>query len=341
MIYSFLTSLYYYPGKLIVFITNLLYFRKIRVVGLKNIPKKGPVIYAITHQNSLLDAYLSNGFSWRSPYYMVRADMFSNKIVGKIMRSIKTLPVYRIRDGYNSVKNNDDTFERTKEILIKGGVVAIFPEGSHSLTHKVRPLKKGIARIAFMAEAAENFNLDIKIVPFGINYEDYFSSSSRTLVNIGKPLSIGQYKKDFLEDENLAYRNMTTDLRNRMKSLIVHISSTDYDGVYEEYKKQRVYKLNLMEQLKSDQQLIHCIENDEKFEDTADKRNIIIHFIREFLYRIRLIISFIPKKIVEVLAKKMVKDKHFVATMKFTFTYILYPIFFVIVFYIAKLILKF
>ena len=109
MIKFFFASLYYYPGKLLVTITNLLYFKKIRVLGLGNIPVKGAVIYAITHQNSLVDAYLSNGFSWRSPYYLVRADAYKHKFLDKLMRAIKTLPVYRIRDGYESVKKNDQT----------------------------------------------------------------------------------------------------------------------------------------------------------------------------------------------------------------------------------------
>lgn len=242
MIYSFLASLLYYPLKLSVTITSLFYFRKIRVLGLGNIPAKGPVIYAITHQNSLLDAYLSNGFSLRSPYFLVRADIFKHKIIDKVMRSIRTLPVYRIRDGYDSIKKNDQIFDTTKKILIRGGVVAIFPEGSHSMTHRLRPLKKGIARMAFMAEATTDFNLNVQIVPIGINYESYLKTSSRTLVNVGKPISMSDYKQCFLEDENQAFRLMLSDLSLKMKSLIVHIDSANYDSVYQEYQEQRVYK---------------------------------------------------------------------------------------------------
>ena len=271
MINSFLGSLIYYPLKLLVTITSLFYFKKIRVVGLGNIPTKGPVIYAITHQNSLLDAYLSNGFSWRSPYYLVRADIFKHKTIDKLMRSIKTLPVYRIRDGYDSIKKNDQIFDVTKGILTKGGVVAIFPEGSHSMTHRLRPLKKGIARMAFMAEAVTDFNLNIQIVPFGINYDSYLKSSSRTLVNVGKPISMADYKQSFLEDENKAFRLMLSDLSLKMKSLIVHIDSANYNSVYQEYQKQRIYKKSLLKQLKSDQELVHCIERGEEFVDTADK----------------------------------------------------------------------
>ncbi len=341
MINSFFTSLYYYPLRFYVTITSLLYFKKIRVLGLRNVPTKGPVIYAITHQNSLLDAYLSNGFSLRSPYYMVRADIYKNKFIDKLMRGIKTLPIYRIRDGYDSVKKNDQTFDATKGILTKGGVVAIFPEGSHSMTHQLRPLKKGIARIAFMADAAEDFNLNVQIVPVGINYDSYLTSSSRTLVSYGKPISIADYKQSFLEDENKAYRELLSDLSLQMKSLIVHIDKADYNRVYEDYQKQRVYKKSLSKQLKSDQKLVYCLEHGEKFEDTSDKRPILIQWLRSTLYMLRIGLSYIPKTIVQLMVKKMIKDKNFIGTMSFTYSMLIFPLFYTMVYYLIKIAVNF
>jgi 1-acyl-sn-glycerol-3-phosphate acyltransferase len=341
MIISFFRALYYYPLKLLVTITSLLYFKKIRVLGLKNIPVRGPVVYAITHQNSLLDAYLSNGFSWRSPYYMVRADIYKHKFLDKVMRAIRTLPIYRIRDGYDSVKKNDEIFDTTKGILSKGGVIAIFPEGSHSLTHQLRPLKKGIARIAFMADAAEDFNLNVQIVPIGINYESYFKSNGRTLVSVGKPIRITDYKQIFLEDQNKAFRSMLSELSVRMKALIVHIDSANYDSVFQDYQKQRVYKKSLSKQLKSDQELVQCLEDGEKFEDTADKIPALIQFFRSTFYMLRMVLSYIPKSLVQFMVKKMVKDKNFIATMSFTYSMLIYPLFYAVVYYSIKTAINF
>jgi 1-acyl-sn-glycerol-3-phosphate acyltransferase len=338
---NFFFSLLYYPLKLYVTITNLLYFKKIRVIGLGNIPAKGPVIYAITHQNSLLDAYLSNGFSWRSPYYLVRADVYKHKFIDKLMRGIKTLPIYRIRDGYDNIKKNDQIFDATKAILTKGGVVAIFPEGSHSLTHQLRPLKKGIARIAFMADAADDFNLNVQIVPIGISYESYFKSSSRTLVSYGKPISIADYKQSFLEDQNKAFRSMLSELSLQMKSLIVHIDSANYDSVYQDYQKQRVYKKSLSEQLKSDQELVRCLEDGEKFEDAADKIPTLIQLIKSTLYMLRMVVSYIPKTIVRLMVKKMIKDKNYIGTMSYTYSMLIYPLFYTIVYYLIKIAINF
>ena len=340
MLKSFLNSLYYYPLKLIVTITNLLYFKKIRVHGLKNIPKDGAVIYAITHQNSLLDAYLSNGFSWRSPYYLVRADIYKNKIIDKMMRGIRTLPVYRIRDGFDSIKKNDQIFDRTKDILSCGGVVALFPEGSHSMTHQVRPLKKGIARMAFMAETAEDFNLNLKIVPIGIYYESYLDSNSRTLVSYGKPFGITEYKERFLQDQNEAYRSMLSELSKRMKSLVVQIESANYDRVYEKFQEKRVFKKRMLEQLESDQKLVHCIENDLPFEDTSDNVPLLHQMFDKAFSAIRRVVGYIPKFIVQKLAKKVVKDKNFLATVKYSFSLVIYPLFFLFAYFLIKIALN-
>ncbi len=334
MMSTFFSSFYYYPLKLYVLITCLLYFRKIRVIGLRNIPVKGAVIYAITHQNSLLDAYLSNGFSWRSPYYLTRADIYNNKYVDKLMRSIKTLPIYRVRDGDDSHKKNEQIFELTKGILSKGGVVAIFPEGSHSMTHKLRPLKKGIARMAFMADAAEDFNLNVQIIPIGINYESYFSTRGRTLVSIGKPIGVAKYKQTYLQDQNKAFRELLSELSSRMKSLILHIESKDYDQVYEDFEKQRVYKTNLQKQLKSDQALVYSIEHGEKFEDSSDKQHVFLRLPVNFLYGLRYVAGYIPKSIVNRMVKKLVKDKNYIGAMGFTYSMIVYPVFYTMLYYL-------
>jgi 1-acyl-sn-glycerol-3-phosphate acyltransferase len=333
---TFFTDLYYYPLKLCIVIDAHLYFRKLRATGLKNIPSKGPVIYAINHQNSLLDAFVCHAFSWRNPYFLTRADVFNNKFIDKFLRGVKMLPIYRIRDGRDSMKKNDQIFESTKEILADGGVVGIFPEGSHSLTHKLRPLKKGIARIAFMTDAAADFKLKVQIVPIGIHYESYFSPKGRTLVTCGKPISVADYKQTYLKDESKAFNELLAELSLRMKSLILNIESKDYDQVYEDFERKRVYKSSLKEQLKSDQALVRCIEQGNEFEETSDKPNIILRFFANIGYMLRFVVGFIPKSIVNFMVKKLVKDKHFIGTMKYTYSMIVYPVFFIVLYYVVK-----
>lgn len=332
-----LGNLYYYPLKLYVFIASYLYFRKLRVIGRENIPLKGPLIYAINHQNALLDALLLSVISWRNPHFLTRADVFNNKYVDTFLRGLKMLPIYRIRDGYDSIKMNQAIFDMSKDILLKGGVVGIFPEGSHSLQYRIRPLKKGVARIAFLAEEAADFNLNLKIVPIGIQYESHFFSKGRTLINFGKPIRAADFKNDYLKDQNGGIEKLINKLRLGIQTLILHFDKTeDYDQTLKVYKQKRIYKRNLREQLDADQALVDSIENGSAFNEKSDRKNILLFALENIWLLLWRIVSFVPKAIVDLIVKKTTKDPHFFATMRFAYTIFLYPIILLILYYLVK-----
>ena len=331
-----LSDLYYYPLKLYVVISCFLYFRKLRVTGLKNIPAKGPLIYAINHQNALLDPLVVHSVSWRNPYFLTRADIFNNKFVDKFLRGIKMLPIYRIRDGFDSIKMNEAIFESAKEILTKGGVVGIFPEGSHSLLYKIRPLKKGVARIAFMTEDAANFNINVQIIPIGIHYESHSSTKGRTLVSFGKPIKVADYKQIYQEDENKAYYKLLNEISDRIKSLILNIESEDYDQVYETYKNKRIFKIDLQKQLNADQSLVDSIEQGAEFEETSDEKNILLQVLENFFRLLWNLGHFVPKTMIDLIVEKKVKDPHFYGTMRLAYSMVIYPAFFLILYSLIK-----
>lgn len=335
-----LGNLYYYPLKLYVYIASYLYFRKLRVVGKNNIPSKGPLIFAINHQNALLDALLLSVIAWRSPHFLTRADVFNNGIVNKFLRGLKMLPIYRIRDGYDSIKKNEATFEAANQILQKGGVVGIFPEGSHSLNYKVRPLKKGVARIAFMAEENANFNLNTQIIPIGIQYENHFLPEGRTLITFGKPIQVGDFNESYQADKNKGIEGLIAELHKRLKALVLNIDGPDYEKTLSKYKAQRVFKSDLTEQLKSDQKLVDAIEAGKSFSDTNSESNMVLRVLRALWDTAWKILAFIPRKLMDRLVKKTVKDPHFNATMRFGYSIFVYPIFFLLVYYLIRILLS-
>jgi len=332
-----LGNLYYYPLKLYVFLASYMYFRKLRVVGRENIPTRGPLIFAINHQNALLDALLLSVISWRNPHFLTRASVFNNKYVDKFLRGLKMLPIYRVRDGYDSIKRNEVIFDASKEILTKGGVVGIFPEGSHSLQYKIRPLKKGIARIAFMTEEAADFNLNLQIVPIGIQYESHFFTKGRTLISFGKPIKVADYKDVFLKNQNKAFDGILLELSERLKTLVVHIEEKeDYEEVMIAYTKNRIFKRNLKKQLDADQHLIDSIAERKSFSEKSDEKNIFLLVFEKIWWVLWQIFGFIPKSIIDLLVKKTTKDPHFYGTMRFTFTVFLYPVIFLALYFLIK-----
>ena len=143
---------------------NKFFYRKVIVIGRENINPEDHLIYAPNHQNALMDA-LAVLFTLKGqPVFLARADIFRSKVMASILYFLKILPVYRIRDGYDNLKSNDWIFQKTIDVLRNKNGLVILPEGSHVGTRRLRQLKKGICRIAFQADEATGFKMNIKIV---------------------------------------------------------------------------------------------------------------------------------------------------------------------------------
>ena len=99
------------------------------------------------------------------------------------------LPVYRIRDGKDSIAKNQEIFEACYEIFAKGESVLIFPEGNHGLPRRVRPLSKGFTRIAygFLDKYPDRA---LYIVPIGLNYTNILRPFRDVSLYYGKAFSI-------------------------------------------------------------------------------------------------------------------------------------------------------
>jgi 1-acyl-sn-glycerol-3-phosphate acyltransferase len=332
---SVIASVLFYPLKIFVFIVGKLYFREIKIRGKANLPPNGPVILAINHQNALLDALLINAFFWRNTYFITRGDIFRSPIISKILHGLKMLPVYRLRDGYHEIKRNDDTFETSRNKLHNGRVIGIFPEGSHSLLYKIRPLKKGVVRLAFMTEEATNFSSGLVVVPVGIQYESHFGPDGRTLISIGKPIIVADFKEMYNSNPNLANEQFLHVLSERMKALVIDIQG-DYDEIYRQFIEKRIHRNDLNDQLSSDQALVQAIENSTQLIQVNEKVLVYKKALTAIWQPVWHVIGFIPKSLVDVLVIKFTKDPHYYGTMRFIYSIFLYPIFYILLILVIR-----
>ena len=158
--------------KAVGFWHDTVFYRKIIVVGSENINPEHHLIYAPNHQNALMDALAVLFTHKGQPVFLARADIFRKKAIASFLYFIKMLPVYRIRDGFSSLKSNDEIFQKTIEVLKHRNGLVILPEGDHAGFRRLRQLKKGICRIAFQADEATGFQLKIKIIPVGVDYSN-------------------------------------------------------------------------------------------------------------------------------------------------------------------------
>ncbi len=211
-----------------------IFYRKIIVLGSENINPADHLIFAPNHQNALMDA-LAVLFTHRGqPVFLARADIFKNKTVAALLYFLKILPVYRIRDGFSTLKANDEIFLKTIDVLKNKNGLVILPEGDHAGFRRLRQLKKGICRVAFHADEATGFSLNIKIIPVGIEFSNYTRPRQVLTVVYGKPIEVSQYHNLYRASPEKALNELRTKIASEMKKLIVHIDSEDdYEAIDE------------------------------------------------------------------------------------------------------------
>ena len=173
------------------------YYGEYIVTGRENIPENCPVIYAPNHINALMDAIAVHSIA---PYhvpviFLARADIFKNPTAAKILKFIKILPAFRMRDGFENLGKNNEVFEQCVEIINKNNALGIMPEGNQGEQRKLRPFVKGIFRIAFDAQQKYGLKPKVKIVPVGIDYGDLKKFGKHIIINIGKPIEVSDYMK--------------------------------------------------------------------------------------------------------------------------------------------------
>ncbi|CAG8789105.1 7172_t:CDS:2, partial [Gigaspora rosea] len=145
----------------------------------------------------------------------------------KCIPQIDQSPVYNI------------VFER----LNAGHCIGIFPEGgSHDRT-EILPLKAGVTIMALGAVAA-NPNLNLKIVPCGLNYFHAHSFRSRAVIEFGAPISISpelveNYKQGGSSKREACSKLLET-IYNGLRA--VTVNTPDYDTLMFIQAGRRLYK---------------------------------------------------------------------------------------------------
>jgi len=159
------------------------FYRRIEVVGMENIRADRPVVFAVNHPNGLVDPLFVLCFAPRPVSFLAKAPLFHYFFIGWFVRMFDSIPVFRKQDETSG--SNRETFARAREILARGGSIAIFPEGTtHSDPH-LHPLKTGVARIALGASLPS-----LDIVPTGIYYTEKQTFRSSALVVYGTPIAV-------------------------------------------------------------------------------------------------------------------------------------------------------
>ena len=262
-----------------------IFYRKIEVRGLKNIPKNKPVIFAGNHQLAILDALLIVCTSKKQPSTLTSAFVFNSLIIAKLLSVLKLIPIYRIRDGMKSLQRNEEIFQRCNKLLSKNDAITIFPEADQHADRRLRLLTKGVSRLAFNAEESEGFKLNSVIVPVGINFSNQYNFNSKLLINYGFPIEVNKYVQLYIEHPHKGMLELKENVAKAIRPLMIDIKSIEYyktiELIREIFRENYAEFLNINlkkpgDEFDVDKQLIQLFElEDENDHETLDELNTL------------------------------------------------------------------
>jgi len=266
--------------------TFVLYYKKIERRNEKVIPRNKPVIIAPNHQNALMDAL---AIVFEVPFqtiFMTRADIFAKPLARKILTFLNMLPIYRQRDGIASLAKNEEIFIETTRILKDHhNPVCLFPEGNHGDRRRLRPLVKGIFRIAFKAQEDYKEQPFVQIIPTGIDYGHYQKFRQTLFINFGQPIEVSEYWIQYEKNPAIGINALRDRLIEEMRKCMIDIQTEEYYDTYmglrdfyrpEMYVRLGVKKNNLATRFDTDKILIAALDktlqNDPEKIKTIDQK---------------------------------------------------------------------
>jgi len=171
-----------YPAKMAIHI----YCRNIRINCPQYLNQNGPLLLAINHPNSFLDAVIISTLFKNPVFSLARGDVFAKKWAATLLNQLNIFPVYRRTEGVENLSNNYQTFDACKKVFQKNGIVLIFSEGRCINEWKLRPLGKGTARLAL---SSWEDKIPLQVLPIGINYQSFRSFGKNVVIHFGQPIN--------------------------------------------------------------------------------------------------------------------------------------------------------
>lgn len=216
-------------------VVTRVFFRQVEVVGLEHVPRRGPVLFAGNHPNSLIDPLLIITTCGRKVHFAAKDTLFRGRLMRALLRGLGCVPIKRRhdhdgkpRDSEPSLQgaervDNDAAFEAMFGVLGEGGAIGIFPEGlSHDESQLAR-LKTGAARLAL--GGVQRVPQPIQIVPCGLTFIHPKRFRSRVLVQYGPPITVAPERANTAEE----VRALTAEIESALKRLT--INAPDWETV--------------------------------------------------------------------------------------------------------------
>jgi 1-acyl-sn-glycerol-3-phosphate acyltransferase len=194
------------------------------VSGIENVPTTGAVILASNHV-SIVDSLFLPLMLRRKVTFLAKSDYFTGSgikgfAVRSFMNGVGQLPIDR-----SGGKASEASLDTGVQVLQRGDVLGIYPEGTRSPTGKLYRGRTGVARMVLEGKApvvpVAMFDTD-KAMPIGSK----LPKVRRVGVVIGEPIDFSRFEG--MESDRFVLRSITDEIMVE----IAKLSGQEYVDVY-------------------------------------------------------------------------------------------------------------
>lgn len=218
--------------KVLCKLTLIAYFRKIKINGKEQISGNGPFIFVANHPSAFMDPIVVAS-SIKPPVYFLAAGEYMGKgLKYKLFKKfLHMIPVYRPSTMPGETHKNSAAFAECITHLSLKNSILVFPEGVSVTEKKILPIKTGVARIARETFIATKGELNLQIIPVGLNYSDPHTFRSDLFINIGKPIAVNDFfNQAATEEETIAeVKELTQFIEDRMIETVLHQENAELE----------------------------------------------------------------------------------------------------------------
>jgi 1-acyl-sn-glycerol-3-phosphate acyltransferase len=202
------------------------------ISGLENIPRDGAVILASNHL-SVIDSIFLPLVIDRRIYFLAKSDYFVGRtfkgwLIKNFLLGTGMLPIDR-----SGGKASEASLNTGLEVLAKGDVLGIYPEGTRSPDAKLYRGRTGVARMVLEAHVpvvpVAMIDTD-KVMPIGSK----LPKVRRIGIVFGEPLDFSRFEG--MEGDRFILRSITDEIMYEL----MRISGQEYADVYASSVREKI-----------------------------------------------------------------------------------------------------
>jgi glycerol-3-phosphate O-acyltransferase/dihydroxyacetone phosphate acyltransferase len=211
------------------------FLKKITITNMERVPGNRPVILAVNHPTAFMEPCILACTLDRPLYFLVRGDVFAQPFYASVLKAFHMLPMYRLKDrGYKFVKENFQTLDACFDALHEKKTIMILAEGTTIAEKRLRPIKKGTARLAFGVLDKYPDIEDVYVVPVGVNFDYMDRFRAEVMIDFGVPIQVRDYYGVYQTNNAEGTDRFTEELSRRMRALIVSVENESDDALAEQ-----------------------------------------------------------------------------------------------------------